>query len=213
MDWSRALSLLWLPLILTAGSDGLLRAAREVPQPAAPVAAAVPRASASAPAPVIDALSGRHLLVPVQGVPRLAVQDTFAATRSGGRSHKALDIMAPWGTPVLAAEDGRLEKISSNRGGGLAAYQSDPSGQFIYYYAHLAGYADGLREGQALRRGDVIGYVGATGNAPATAPHLHFAVMRLTHKGRWWGGEPVNPYAALSRPDTVVAGGEAGLRK
>jgi murein DD-endopeptidase MepM/ murein hydrolase activator NlpD len=149
----------------------------------------------------------------VQGVPPARVHDTFGDSRGGGRSHKALDIMAPWGTPVLAADDGRLEKISSNRAGGLAAYQSDPSGQFVYYYAHLAGYADGLREGQALHRGDVIGYVGTTGNAPASAPHLHFQVMRIEHKGRWWGGEAVNPYAALVRSEAILARHDDELRK
>jgi murein DD-endopeptidase MepM/ murein hydrolase activator NlpD len=207
MDPSRALSLLWLPLILTMASDGLLRAAREAPVP--PSASTAPATADAQPPSAADILAARHLIVPVQGVPRAALHDTFAAARSKGRSHNAIDIMAPRGTPVLAADDGRLEKISSNRGGGLAAYQSDPSGQFIYYYAHLAGYAEGLRDGQPLRRGDVIGYVGTTGNAPSTAPHLHFAVMLLTHQGRWWGGEAVNPYAALSQGDTVVA----GLRK
>jgi murein DD-endopeptidase MepM/ murein hydrolase activator NlpD len=214
MNWSRASSLLWLPLILTAGSDGFLRLAREVSAPAAPspaMAAAKPVTAAKPAAKAAptrgDELSSHGLAVPVKGIARSALQDNFGDTRGGGRSHKALDIMAPWGTPVLAADDGRLEKISSNRAGGLAAYQSDPSGQFIYYYAHLAGYADGLKEGQALRRGDVIGYVGTTGNAPATAPHLHFQVMLLEHKGRWWGGEAVNPYAALVRGETLVANG------
>jgi murein DD-endopeptidase MepM/ murein hydrolase activator NlpD len=212
MNWSRASSLLWLPLILTAGSDGLLRAVRQTPPPA--VAAALPKPPSPKPeARPPDVLASRHLVVPVQGVARAAVQDTFAATRSGGRSHKALDIMAPWGTPVLAADDGRLEKISSNRAGGLAAYQADPSGRFIYYYAHLAGYADGLKEGQMLHRGDVIGYVGTTGNAPATAPHLHFQVMLLEQKGRWWGGEAVNPFAALSQGNTLLAAGAEDLRK
>jgi murein DD-endopeptidase MepM/ murein hydrolase activator NlpD len=217
MNWSRASSLLWLPLILTAGSDGFLRVAREVKMMPPPVAIAAPSKQARAAKPVepptIDVLANRRLGVPVQGIPRAALHDTFTATRSGGRSHKAMDIMAPWGTPVLAADDGRLEKISSNRGGGLAAYQSDPSGQFIYYYAHLAGYADGLKEGQPLRRGDVIGYVGTTGNAPSSAPHLHFQVMLLEQKGRWWGGEAVNPYAALTKADTLVAGGADELRK
>jgi murein DD-endopeptidase MepM/ murein hydrolase activator NlpD len=211
MNWSRASSLLWLPLILTAGSDGLLRV-RDTPAPVAVAALAEPPLPKPE-ARTIDGLTGRLLVVPVQGVLRGSLQDTFAATRGGGRSHKALDIMAPWGTPVLAADDGRLEKISSNRAGGLSAYQSEPSGRFIYYYAHLAGYADGLKEGQMLHRGDVIGYVGTTGNAPATAPHLHFQVMLLEQKGRWWGGEAVNPYAALAQGNLLLAAGAEGLRK
>ncbi|MDB5915023.1 MAG: endopeptidase [Ramlibacter sp.] len=211
MNWSRASSLLWLPLILTAGSDGLLRV-RDTPASVAVAALAKPPLPKPE-ARTIDGLTGRLLVVPVQGVLRGSLQDTFAATRGGGRSHKALDIMAPWGTPVLAADDGRLEKISSNRAGGLSAYQSEPSGRFIYYYAHLAGYADGLKEGQMLHRGDVIGYVGTTGNAPATAPHLHFQVMLLEQKGRWWGGEAVNPYAALAQGNLLLAAGAEGLRK
>ena len=116
--------------------------------------------------------------------------------------HRAIDIMAPWGTPVLAADDGHVTKVSSNRGGGLAVYQADASGRFLYYYAHLAGYAEGLHDGQPVRRGEVIGYVGATGNAPDHAPHLHFAVQYTDNAKRWarlWGrGEAVNPYAALA---------------
>jgi murein DD-endopeptidase MepM/ murein hydrolase activator NlpD len=204
MNWSRASSLLWLPLILTAGSDRLLQVVRELPAP--PQVAVAPAKSAARPEPKApDVLVARRLVVPVKGVAPTALHDNFADKRSGGRSHKALDIMAPWGTPVLAADDGRLEKISSNRAGGLSAYQSDPTGQFIYYYAHLAGYPDGLKEGQPVHRGDVIGYVGTTGNAPATAPHLHFQVMLLEQKGRWWGGEAVNPYAALTRGEHLVA--------
>jgi murein DD-endopeptidase MepM/ murein hydrolase activator NlpD len=200
-------SWLWaLLLTLSVAGDALLGPRRELPMPPAslpspsPSLAAQPESNGAA-----NLLVLRRLTVPVRGVRRSQLQDTFAAARSRGRNHQAIDIMAPWGTPVLAADDGRLEKISHNAAGGLAAYQSDPSGQFVYYYAHLAGYAQGLREGQPLRRGDVIGYVGATGNAPKHAPHLHFAVMQLTHKGRWWGGEALNPYAALVQGDTVVA--------
>lgn len=149
-----------------------------------------------------ERLAGRQLAVPVQGIPRSRLRDTFHDGRGKGRAHRAIDIMAPWGTPVLAADDGHVTKISSNRGGGLAVYQADPSGRFLYYYAHLAGYADGLQEGQAVRRGEVIGYVGATGNAPDHAPHLHFAVQYVDSEKRlarlWGRGEVVNPYAALA---------------
>jgi len=150
-------------------------------------------------------LDARQLAVPVQGIRTSQLHDNFSDSRSRGRKHKALDIMAPRGTPVLAADDGEVAKISSNKAGGLAVYQVDASGHIVYYYAHLDHYAENLREGQALHRGDVIGYVGTTGNAPESAPHLHFAVLMLERKGRWWGGEALNPYDALVREDALVA--------
>jgi len=180
-------------------------ATRELPPPAVRPAPPAALPQAAAPPTPDDLLAQRRLAVPVQGVQRARLQDTFTDSRSRGRQHKAIDIMAPWGTPVLAADDGRLAKISRNRGGGLSLYQVDGSGRFVYYYAHLAGYADGLREGQPLRRGDLIGYVGTTGNAPETAPHLHFAVMVLQGEKRWWGGQALNPYDALVREDPVLA--------
>ena len=152
-----------------------------------------------------DPLAGRRLLVPVDGVHPSQLRDTFEEGRGPGRRHQAIDIMAPRGTPVVAADDGRVAKISSNRGGGLSAYLVDPSGRLVYYYAHLDGYAPGLREGQAIKRGDLIGYVGSTGNAPETAPHLHFAVLVLASEKRWWGGEALNPYAALVGGEAVAS--------
>jgi murein DD-endopeptidase MepM/ murein hydrolase activator NlpD len=202
MEHARGAWLIALLLTLSVAGDALLVARRDVP-----VAPPVAPQAAQPPSPA-DLLARRRLLVPVEGVPPARLQDTFTAARSRGRSHQAIDIMAPWGTPVLAADDGRLEKMSRNAGGGISVYQSDPTGQFVYYYCHLAGYADGLREGQALRRGDVIGYVGTTGNAPKTAPHLHFAVMQLTRKGRWWGGQALNPYEPLLQSGTVVVATE-----
>lgn len=195
-----------LVVLLQSGSQEPLPPAPVATQavPAAPAQQGKPRTPQPPPAGS-ELLAARRLAVPVQGVRRSQLRDTFEERRGAGRKHKAIDIMAPWGTPVLAADDGRIAKISSNRGGGLSLYQTDPTGRFVYYYAHLAGYADELREGQAVRRGDVIAYVGATGNAPATAPHLHFAVMLLSQERRWWGGEAVNPYQALSRDGAVVA--------
>jgi peptidoglycan LD-endopeptidase LytH len=172
---------------------------RDRPAPAPAVPPAAPQApTAVAPTPG-ELLAARHLVVPVQGVARTRLQDTYEAPRSLGRKHRAIDIMAPWGTPVLAADDGRVEKIARNRSGGLTVYQVDGSGRFVYYYAHLAGYPDDLREGQRVRRGDVIGYVGTTGNAAENAPHLHFQVLLLAEGRRWWGGEPVNPFEALTQ--------------
>ncbi|WP_296359024.1 M23 family metallopeptidase [Ramlibacter sp.] len=141
-------------------------------------------------------LAARPLLVPVQGIAPQALADTYTQAR-GGRQHEAMDIMAARGTPVVAVDDGKLVKLFRSVPGGLTIYQFDPSGQLAYYYAHLDHYADGLKEGTMLKRGQVIGYVGSTGNAAPDGPHLHFAVFRLGPEKLWWKGEPVNPYAAL----------------
>ncbi len=105
--------------------------------------------------------------------------------------------MAPRGTRVLAVDDGKLVKLFYSKAGGITAYQFDPNGQLAYYYAHLDRYADGLKEGMALKRGDLIGYVGTSGNSAPDAPHLHFGVYRLGADQKWWQGAPVNPYAGL----------------
>jgi peptidoglycan LD-endopeptidase LytH len=146
----------------------------------------------------IDMLSDRALLVPVEGVARTALRDNYTDIRSGGRTHEALDIMAPRGTPVRAVESGVIAKLFESKAGGLTIYQFDPTGRFSYYYAHLDRYATGLAEKQQIKRGEVIGYVGSTGNASPDAPHLHFGVFRLAPDRRWWEGEPVNPYPLLA---------------
>ena len=148
------------------------------------------------PSGAADALAGRNLLFPVQGFDR-ELRDNFDERR-GTRRHEALDIMAPRGTPVLAVDDGRVAKLFESAAGGNTLYQFDASGNFAYYYAHLDRYAPGLREGAAVSRGDVIGYVGSTGNAPAGAPHLHFTIFRLGADRKWWKGEAVNPYPYLA---------------
>jgi murein DD-endopeptidase MepM/ murein hydrolase activator NlpD len=136
-------------------------------------------------------------VVPVAGVSVAQLADTFDDARGGERRHEALDIMAPAGTPVLAVADGHVEKLFDSDRGGLTIYQFEPSGRYAYYYAHLQRYAPGLAEGQALRRGQVIGYVGSTGNADPAAPHLHFAIFLLGPEREWWRGTPVNPYPLL----------------
>ncbi|WP_309914517.1 M23 family metallopeptidase [Xanthomonas sp. 1678] len=156
---------------------------------ARPVAAP---ASAAAPAS-----GSAGLLIPVQGVTGDQLQDTFTDARSQGRRHDAIDILAPAGTPVLAVADGRVEKLFDSERGGLTVYQFEPSGRYAYYYAHLQRYADGLAEKQAIRRGQVIGYVGSTGNAAPGAPHLHFEIHRLGPEKQWWKGESLNPYPLL----------------
>ncbi len=140
-------------------------------------------------------------MVPVVGIAPASLQDTFRQAR-GGRAHEAMDLMAAEGTPVVAVDDGRVAKLfTSEGGGGLTVYHFDPEGRLAYYYAHLARYAEGLKEGDSLRKGQVIGYVGHTGNADPAAPHLHFAVFRLGPERHWWQGEAVNPYAALRRAE------------
>ncbi len=138
-------------------------------------------------------LRGRSLLLPVQGVRAEQLLDTYSQGRVG-HPHEALDIVAERGTPVLAVEDGRVAKLFTSRFGGLTVYQFDPSNRFAYYYAHLDRYADGLRLGDVVKRGDVIGFVGSTGNAAPDAPHLHFAIFRLGPLKQWWTGMPRNPF-------------------
>jgi murein DD-endopeptidase MepM/ murein hydrolase activator NlpD len=136
------------------------------------------------------------LAIPVEGVKLEDLHDTYGDPRTG-HAHEAIDIMAPLGTPVLAAGDGRIAKLFKSVPGGLTIYQFDASETYTYYYAHLDHYADGMVEGREVKRGEVIGYVGSTGNAIASAPHLHFAMFRLGPDKRWWQGEAINPYPLL----------------
>ncbi|GAB3515017.1 M23 family metallopeptidase [Pseudoxanthomonas daejeonensis] len=179
----------------TLAATGATRSAP--PMPATPEAAA---AAAAGPLPARhpEAGAASALLLPVQGIGPAQLQDTFTDARSEGRLHDAIDIMAPAGTPVLAVADGSVEKLFDSQRGGLTIYQFEPDGRLAYYYAHLQRYADGLAEGQVIRRGQVIGYVGATGNADPAAPHLHFAIFVLGPERRWWEGTAVNPYPVLS---------------
>lgn len=172
-----------------------------------PLVAAEP-AAASAPTPVpargavvvgsgdIAALRSRQPLVPVAGVRPANLVGSFSEAR-GERTHEALDIAAPRGTPVVAADDGTVLKLFTSRGGGLTIYAADPTRKFIYYYAHLDAYAPALREGQTVAKGQQIGTVGTTGNAPPNTPHLHFAILRNDDMTKWWTGTPLDPYAVL----------------
>jgi murein DD-endopeptidase MepM/ murein hydrolase activator NlpD len=160
------------------------------PEPAA--VAPLPTAAELAPA----AAAGK-LLIPVEGIKASDLTDTFAQPRGSERRHEALDIMAPKGSRVLAAADGKVVKLFTSKPGGLTVYQFDPSEKYAYYYAHLDHYAPGLKEGAELKRGDLIGFVGTTGNADPAAPHLHFAVVLLTPEKQWWKGTPVNPFPLL----------------
>lgn len=145
-------------------------------------------------------LAPSGLAIPVAGVPIDQLVDTYTQARAGGaRAHDAIDIMAPRGTPVVAAAEGTVEKLYfSEGGGGISAYVRSPDRNWIYYYAHLDAYAPGLREGQRLGRGDPVGTVGSTGNASPDGPHLHFAVHRMAAGEGWHQGTPVNPYPLLA---------------
>ena len=153
--------------------------------------------------------SADRLLVPVAGHGPEDLVDTFDHARSGGRVHEAIDIMAPRGTPVVAVADGRVAQVRSNRLGGKVLYLTSPDGRYRFYYAHLDGYAPGIASGVTVLQGDTLGYVGNTGNARATAPHLHFQVMegsgRAIHSGR-----KVNPYPLLRRSQLYRAGATRG---
>lgn len=140
------------------------------------------------------------LAIPVAGVKANQLADTFAQARAGGaRVHDAIDIMAPHGTPVLAAAPGRVEKLYfSEGGGGISAYVRSPDNRWSYYYAHLLDYAPGLKEGQQVERGTLIGHVGSTGNASPDGPHLHFAIHRMSAGERWHQGSAINPYTLLA---------------
>jgi peptidoglycan LD-endopeptidase LytH len=144
-----------------------------------------------------EELRKRHLELPVQGLKSENLRDTFDEMRSGTRRHEALDILAPRHTPVLAVEDGRVAKLFLSNAGGMTIYQFDPTGTYAYYYAHLERYADGMKDGAPVARGQVIGYVGTSGNAPPDAPHLHFAIFRLSDQKRWWQGTAIDPYPIL----------------
>lgn len=142
----------------------------------------------------------RSLIVPVSGVMREDLRDTFSESRGGGsRAHDAIDIPAPRNSPVLAATDGRIEKLHRSATGGLMIYAADANDRFVMMYGHLDAYVAGITEGMPVRQGQVIGYVGTTGNAPPGTPHLHFAVARGTPSRKWWRGRAVNPYPLLTR--------------
>jgi murein DD-endopeptidase MepM/ murein hydrolase activator NlpD len=155
------------------------------------------RPSAQPAASVVD--EDAVLAVPVAGVARTGIADSWGDPRGeGGRTHQGTDIMAPGGTAVLAAAPGRVEKLFASDPGGLTIYVRSPGGRWIYYYAHLAGYAPGLAEGQAVARGQRIGFVGDTGDAGAGNTHLHFGLQRMAPGERWWQGQSVNPYPLLA---------------
>jgi murein DD-endopeptidase MepM/ murein hydrolase activator NlpD len=167
------------------------------PVPSSTSGTAGSKATPSLTAAPPEELTRRDLEIPVEGVKRNQLVDTFDDKRGGQRTHEALDILAPRNTPVKAVEDGTIARLFESKAGGTTIYQFDPTDQYCYYYAHLERYASGLKEGDTVKKGQVIGYVGTSGNAPKDTPHLHFAVFKLTSARHWWEGTPVNPYAIL----------------
>jgi murein DD-endopeptidase MepM/ murein hydrolase activator NlpD len=151
------------------------------------------------PSPIAPTTSP-SLLIPVAGVRPEQLRDTFQEARSEGHVHDAIDIPAPLGTPVLAAADGRIVKLFQSERGGTTIYQLDPDNKTIYYYAHLERYADGLMEDHLARRGEIIAYVGDTGNAGAGNYHLHFSILIVSDPKRYWDGTNINPYPLLRGP-------------
>lgn len=188
-------------VIATAPSPASPKADKVSPPDIRPPASVATPGAASSPAPVIapvpPAPRPNGLIVPVQGITAAQLQNTFDDARSEGRVHEAIDIMAARGTPVFAVADGHVEKLFDSEQGGITLYQFDATRTFAYYYAHLDRYADGIAEGRALKQGDLIGYVGFTGNASPDGPHLHFAVFALGPDKQWWNGTAVNPYPLL----------------
>jgi murein DD-endopeptidase MepM/ murein hydrolase activator NlpD len=144
-------------------------------------------------------LAQRKLTLPIYGLDARDIRDTFQQGRAEGKLHEATDILARRGTPVVAVEDGIIQKLFLSKPGGITIYEFDRAGVFCYYYAHLERYAAGLTEGMPVKRGDVIGYVGTTGNAPPQTPHLHFAIFRLFPEKHWWQGTAIDPYPILMK--------------
>lgn len=188
------------PSVGDAGGPGVFESS---PSPlSSPPPVARPPIPPATTTPIIAAdplaeLRGRQLELPLRGVVRLELRDSFYETRGSSRNHEALDILAPRNTPILAVEDGTIARLFESKAGGTTVYQFDPTARYVYYYAHLERYADGLQEGTRVRRGQVLGYVGTTGNAPTDTPHLHFAIFRLTEHKQWWQGRPMDPYEVL----------------
>ena len=189
------------------GEAALARNPDRIDRPAFPALPAVPQPSRQAPAsesalprigadPMAD-LRSRQLTIPVRGVEADDLRSSFSEKRGTARVHEAIDILAPRHTPVIAVEDGTIARLFASQAGGTTIYQFDPKATYVYYYAHLQRYAPGLEEGARVRRGDVIGYVGTTGNAPEDTPHLHFAIFKMTDKKQWWDGTAIDPFGIL----------------
>jgi peptidoglycan LD-endopeptidase LytH len=215
MWWAGAKTITWMRphVSIPAASLGPAELSRNVPTARA-IDAPAPRegslSAATKQEPTLTAdvsvtgedvanLRARGLMIPALGVPASALVSSFNDARSGHK-HEAIDILAPRGTEVVAVQDGKVAKLFTSDAGGLTIYEFDPKQQFVYYYAHLDSYAAGLKEGDEVKQGQVIGYVGTTGNAPKNTPHLHFGISKLGADHRWWGGTALDPYLVWRDP-------------
>ncbi len=194
------------PASESAPTPGAASPAQEAqPSPSAapwPPFNSTPQASPTPAAPAgADAAGagGAGLVIPVAGVRPEQLQDTYTQSRSEGRTHNAIDIMAPRNTPVVAAADGTVIKLFQSERGGITLYQLGTDNRTVYYYAHLERYADGLAENRFVRRGELLGYVGDSGNAGRDNCHLHFSIWLVTDPKRFWDGENLNPYPLLTK--------------
>jgi murein DD-endopeptidase MepM/ murein hydrolase activator NlpD len=158
----------------------------------APMLAGTPAAGAD-----VDYLAARRLAMPVAGADPAKLEDSFREPRDGDRVHRAIDILAPRGTPILSADDGKILRMTTSTLGGISMYTVDPASRLVYYYAHMERYNDGMSPGRTIVKGDTLGFVGTTGNAPKNIPHLHFQIMRWPADGKYWNGEPIDPFEIL----------------
>ena len=188
-----------LPCVPVAAVATPLPSAIEMPASEPATAPLLLPATATAAVPASDAAVSveNQLLIPVAGIKASALKDTFDEARGSERRHEAIDILAPKGTQVFAVADGKIAKLFNSKPGGLTVYQFDTSEKVSYYYAHLDRYATDVKEGMTLKRGDLVGYVGTSGNADPNTPHLHFAMFALGPEKQWWKGRPINPYPLL----------------
>lgn len=187
-------------LMSSADGSGVPPAGKTVVVPVAAERVAVgDRSAASVERPAHSVVNG--IALPVAGVTHAELRDTFDQAR-GSRRHDAIDILAPMGTPVIAAVDGTVRKLFVSKAGGLTIYQFNDTESHVYYYAHLDRYREGIGEGLRVKRGEVIGYVGVSGNAGNT-PHLHFSIEKLPPTKEWWKGTAVNPYPVLMGASTL----------
>lgn len=204
MRWRSLLSAL---AVVTAACSPALRPLAPLAPVRAPDVVDLPDPPAESPPPAAplafsdeEYLRARSLMVPVDGVRPEKISDSYFQDRDGGaRTHQALDILAKRGTPVLAADSGTVLRLQKNTLGGITIYATDVERRFVFYFAHLDHYAAGLHEGQVVAQGEVIGYVGTTGNAPKDTPHLHFQVMRFVDARQWWNGPPFDPRPYLAQ--------------
>lgn len=198
-----------MALLAAAGCSASIRPLPPLSAPAPEPVSSPAGGTASVPvdADDISYFDANPLMVPVEGVAPAGVSDSFNDRRDNGRTHRANDIIVPKGTRVVAAESGTIMRLSKNALGGITIYMTDDSGRFIFYYAHLEGYADGLFAKEHVLQGDLLGYVGMTGNAPV--PHLHFQAMRRDPGRRdYWNSPALDVRTFFTIPGKVRASDE-----